>query len=74
MKKKNNKSRKYYRKCGECGSRHEQSEMIRTDLSDNGWLCQTDLSDNGWLCQDCYYEATFYDEPHLEDSAFGYEW
>ena len=32
--------RKYYRKCGDCGERHEQSEMIRTNLSDNGWLCK----------------------------------
>lgn len=33
------KKRKYYRKCGVCGSRHEQSEMIRTDKSSNGWIC-----------------------------------
>ena len=32
--------RKYYRKCGDCGKRYEQSEMIRTNLSDNGWLCK----------------------------------
>lgn len=32
--------RKYYRKCGDCGCRHEQSEMVRTRLSDNGWLCK----------------------------------
>lgn len=31
--------RKYYRKCGECGSRHEQSDMVRTNQSPNGWLC-----------------------------------
>lgn len=31
--------RKYYRKCGCCGERHEQSEMIRTDNSPNGWIC-----------------------------------
>lgn len=31
--------RKYYRKCGVCGCRHEQSEMIRTDNSPNGWIC-----------------------------------
>ena len=30
---------KYYRKCGCCGERHEQSEMIRTDNSPNGWIC-----------------------------------
>lgn len=33
------KKRKYYRKCGICGERHEQSEMIRTDESPNGWMC-----------------------------------
>lgn len=32
--------RKYYRKCGDCGCRHEQSEMVRTRFSDNGWLCK----------------------------------
>ena len=62
---KNNKPRKYYRKCGECGTRLEQSEMIRTDLSDNGWLCPI-----------CYYGATYYEDPYtqLDDSAFDYEW
>ena len=39
--------RKYYRRCGNCGKRLEQSEMIRTDLSDNGWLCR-----------ECYDEIT----------------
>jgi len=33
------KIRKYYRKCGVCGERHEQSEMIRTNNSPNGWIC-----------------------------------
>lgn len=33
------KKRKYYRKCGVCGERYEQSEMIRTNQSPNGWLC-----------------------------------
>ena len=33
------KPRKYFRKCGICGDRHEQSEMIRTNESPNGWLC-----------------------------------
>ena len=37
--KQENKKRKYYRKCGICGKRHEQSEMIRTDDSPNGWIC-----------------------------------
>lgn len=40
------KKRKYFRKCGICGDRHEQSEMIR----DNS-------SPNGWICEDCYHEA-----------------
>ena len=33
------KKRKYNRKCGICGERHEQSEMVRTNQSLNGWLC-----------------------------------
>lgn len=33
------KKRKYYRKCGVCGERHEQGKMIRTYNSPNGWLC-----------------------------------
>ena len=36
---KSKKKRKYYRKCGVCGDRYEQSEMLRTDNSPNGWLC-----------------------------------
>lgn len=36
---KRKKKRKYYRKCGVCGDRYEQSEMLRTDNSPNGWLC-----------------------------------
>lgn len=36
---KNKKKRKYYRKCGVCGKRQEQSEMIRCIESPNGWLC-----------------------------------
>ena len=44
------KTRKYFRKCGKCGDRHEQSEMIRTKISSNGWLCA-----------DCYaVEKDFY--------------
>ena len=33
------KKRKYFRKCGICGERYEQSEMIRTYESPNGWMC-----------------------------------
>ena len=35
----NKKKRKYIRKCGICGIRLEQSEMIRTEASPNGWVC-----------------------------------
>lgn len=41
------KKRKYFRKCGVCGARHEQSEMIRDNCSPNGWIChdcRNDLS------------------------------
>lgn len=31
--------RKYFRKCGFCGERHEQSYMVRTVDSPNGWMC-----------------------------------
>lgn len=31
--------RKYYRKCGICGERFEQSEMVRDKGSETGWLC-----------------------------------
>lgn len=41
----NGEKRKYIRKCGICGERHEQGEMIR----DNG-------SDTGWICEDCHNE------------------
>lgn len=34
------RNRKYFRVCGICGEKHEQSEMIRTDESPNGWMCQ----------------------------------
>lgn len=34
------RKRKYYRHCGVCGERHEQSDMIRTDESPNGWICE----------------------------------
>ena len=40
------RKRKYYRKCGVWGCRHEQSEMIRTDNSPNGWICVDCLIDN----------------------------
>lgn len=33
------KKRRYFRKCGVCGERWEQSDMIRTDNSPNGWIC-----------------------------------
>lgn len=39
MKTINRKTRKYIRKCGLCGERHEQTYMFRTNNSPNGWLC-----------------------------------
>ena len=39
-KKKNKRKRKYFRKCGVCGDRHEQSEMIRANCTPNGWICE----------------------------------
>ena len=32
-------TRKYYRACGICGERCDQSDMVRTDESPTGWLC-----------------------------------
>lgn len=32
------KKRKYYRKCGICGERFEQSDMVRDYGSETGWL------------------------------------
>ena len=34
-----NKERKYYRICGICGKRFEQSDGVRDDGSDTGWIC-----------------------------------
>ena len=33
------KKRIYNRKCGVCGEKYNQEEMIRTDKSPNGWIC-----------------------------------
>lgn len=41
--------RKYFRKCGYCGRRLEQSHMIRTDIVRNGWLCK-----------ECYHDEAKY--------------
>lgn len=43
-----NKKRRYIRKCGVCGERHEQSEMHRDDCSPNGWLCEHCYGDKHW--------------------------
>lgn len=48
------KVRKYYRKCGKCGERFEQSEMVR----DYG-------SPSGWLCMDCHMDV--HTEYYIED-------
>ena len=34
------KKRKYYRHCGFCNARFEQSFGYRTNKSPNGWLCK----------------------------------
>lgn len=33
------KKRKYFRKCGICGERFEQKEMVRDEGSQTGWIC-----------------------------------
>lgn len=33
------KKRKYFRKCGVCGERFEQSNMVRDAGSETGWIC-----------------------------------
>ena len=48
-----NRKRKYMRKCGICGERYEQSDMIRTDECENGWMCE-----------DCYRSIHF---EHFEE-------
>lgn len=48
-----NKKRKYIRKCGHCGERYEQSDMIRTDESPNGWLCEN--------CYECTQDVDYDD-------------
>jgi len=50
------KGRKYYRKCGYCGKRYEQKEMIRTDIVNNGWLCK-----------ECYYDEHKYFDSISDD-------
>lgn len=39
MKKNFKPKRKYYRVCGICEEKDEQTQMIRTEASPNGWLC-----------------------------------
>lgn len=33
--------REYFRKCGCCGCRGNQRNMVRTNLSPNGWFCRS---------------------------------
>ena len=35
------KQREYFRKCGICGQRDEQGNMVRTYDVDNGWCCRS---------------------------------
>ena len=44
---------KYIRKCGRCGCRDDQSNMVKVSKR---------LSDNGWLCEDCYEDTKYQDE------------
>lgn len=53
------KKRKYFRKCGLCGKRAEQSEMIR----DNG-------SPNGWFCRDCDNTIHAHEYAEIETEEF----
>lgn len=50
------KKRKYFRKCGHCGCRFEQSDMHRTRFS---------IAENGWLCDECLQDIE-------ERNAMGY--
>jgi NAD-dependent SIR2 family protein deacetylase len=52
------KKRKYYRKCGECGNRQEQSYMVRV---------KPEYSDNGWLCRECYEDIINQDVVDFDD-------
>lgn len=57
MMKNTQEKRKYYRKCGVCGERHEQSEMIRTYESPNGWSCiSCHMIERPELYMDDYWE------------------
>ena len=33
------KKRKYIRRCGVCGERFDQKDMIRDNSVSNGWIC-----------------------------------
>ena len=47
--------KKYFRRCGCCGDKIEQSGIIRNERSPNGWLCK-----------DCY-EYVFRKEVNEDD-------
>lgn len=34
------KRKKFFRKCGCCGERYVQAEMIRDSRSSSGWFCR----------------------------------
>ena len=53
------KKRKYFRKCGICGERHEQSEMVRVYASPTGWLC--------WHCHYMNLQDFVFDTQWEED-------
>lgn len=39
------KKRKYFRVCGICGEKYQQSAMIRDNRSDTGWVCRDCFND-----------------------------
>ena len=43
-KKRTHKRRVYIRKCGFCEKRDNQSHLLRTDISPNGWSCHDCLA------------------------------
>ena len=53
--------RKYYKKCGCCGIRQEQSDMVRV---------KDEYSANGWLCQSCYEDIVNQDIVDFGNDCF----
>ncbi len=66
----NKKKRQYFRKCGFCNNRYEQSDMVRTNKSPNGWSCKhcylstLDLYNHSYVS---YHESMDYITSHDND-------